>query len=88
MTVARIKDRNQRSKRALVRGGLAVRAKSERSEDMNVRKQYHAPVLETFGTVRELTLDQDKVYGSTDGYSLNQIPIKDAGGSSATSRVG
>jgi hypothetical protein len=37
--------------------------------------QYEAPALEVLGTVHELTLIQDKMFGPTDGYSFNGIPI-------------
>jgi hypothetical protein len=36
---------------------------------------YEAPVMEVLGTVHELTLIQDKMFGPTDGYSFNGIPI-------------
>ena len=43
--------------------------------DRNRELSYEPPALEVLGTVHELTLIQDKMFGPTDGFSFQGIPI-------------
>lgn len=38
-------------------------------------KAYEAPEIKDLGTLEELTLLQNKIYGPTDGYTFNNVPI-------------
>jgi hypothetical protein len=46
--------------------------------DTNLRQTYEAPALKVVGKVGELTLTQDKKYGSSDGFTLMGIAITNA----------
>jgi hypothetical protein len=47
--------------------------KMDRERDLG----YTPPALEVLGSVHELTLLQDKIFGPTDGFTFNGIPITD-----------
>ncbi|MDP9491812.1 MAG: lasso RiPP family leader peptide-containing protein [Actinomycetota bacterium] len=46
--------------------------------DTDQRQSYEAPVLRVVGSVHELTLQIDKKYGPSDGYTLMGIGITNA----------
>jgi hypothetical protein len=46
--------------------------------DTDVGQPYEAPVLKVVGSIQELTLQIDKKYGPSDGYTLMGIGITNA----------
>jgi hypothetical protein len=46
--------------------------------DTGIPETYEAPVLRVVGSVQELTLQIDKKYGPSDGYTLMGIGITNA----------
>jgi hypothetical protein len=49
----------------------------EQVRDTGVQ-QYEAPTITVIGSIRELTLGQDKKYGPTDGFTLMGVAIANA----------
>jgi hypothetical protein len=46
--------------------------------DTELRQPYEAPALRVVGSIQELTLQIDKKYGPSDGYTLMGIGITNA----------
>ena len=44
--------------------------------ESRAKKTYTAPELVAHGTVEEITADQNKGYGSSDGFLFMGVPIK------------
>jgi hypothetical protein len=44
----------------------------------NEKKVYTVPQLTVYGTIQEITTQQNKVYGPTDGFLFNGTPIQNA----------
>ena len=46
--------------------------------DSGTQPFYESPALKVIGSIRELTLTQDKKYGPTDGFTLMGVAIANA----------
>ena len=50
----------------------------DEARESGLRRPYEAPTLKVVGSVSALTLQQDKKYGATDGFTFMGVPITNA----------